>query len=54
MTAAALNSGYHVAYLIGAAPVGIAIVIALRAFRSEAPATAEAPISAEPAFSEGA
>ena len=35
-TANALNSGYHLAYLIGAALIGVAIVIALRAFRTEA------------------
>jgi predicted MFS family arabinose efflux permease len=51
-TAAALNSGYHLAYLIGAGLVGVAIVIALRAFRSEAAAGVEARIGAEPAYSE--
>jgi EmrB/QacA subfamily drug resistance transporter len=41
----ALNSGYHLAYLVGTALIGVAIVIALRAFRSEAPEAvhAEAP-----------
>jgi EmrB/QacA subfamily drug resistance transporter len=55
-TANALNSGYHLAYLIGAALIGIAIVVALRAFRSEATAevTAEAPFAAEPAYCEAA
>ena len=55
-TASALTSGYHLAYLIGSALIGVAIVIALRAFRSEAasPASAEAPIKAEPAYAEAA
>jgi len=55
-TAAALNSGYHLAYVIGALLVGAALVIALRAFRSEElAATAEpAPVSTEPAYSEAA
>jgi hypothetical protein len=59
-TANALNSGYHLAYLIGAALIGIAIVVALRAFRSEAAdeataeVTAEAPFAAEPAYCEAA
>ncbi len=53
-TAAALNSGYHVAYLIGAALVAIAIVTALTVLR---PATAGAPkedagTELEPAYSE--
>jgi EmrB/QacA subfamily drug resistance transporter len=55
-TANALNSGYHLAYLIGAALIGVAIVIALWAFRSEAAeeATADTPIAAEPAYAEAA
>jgi MFS family permease len=55
-TASALTSGYHLAYLIGSALIGVAIVIALRAFRSEAaaPASVEAPIKAEPAYAEAA
>ena len=53
-TASALNSGYHLAYLIGAALIGVAIVIALRAFREE-PAQAEVTgISQEPAYSNAA
>jgi EmrB/QacA subfamily drug resistance transporter len=52
-TAAALNSGFHLAYLVGAVLVGIAIVIAMRAFRSEAP-TPETAHSAEPAYVEAA
>jgi EmrB/QacA subfamily drug resistance transporter len=55
-TAAALNSGFHLAYLVGAGLIVVAIGIALRAFRSEdsaAPA-AEAPMAAEIAFPEAA
>jgi hypothetical protein len=54
-TAAALNSGYHLAYLIGAALIGIAIVVALRAFRSESPAAAKADQAisgAEPSYAD--
>ena len=62
--AAALNSGYHLAYLIGAVLVGLAIVAALVILRSE-PAEAGAHagseeadrhgdrIGSEPAYSEG-
>ena len=54
-TATALNSGYHLAYLIGAALIALAIVVALRAFRSEATAEAdEAPMAAELAYAEAA
>ena len=55
-TANALNSGYHLAFLIGAALIAIAIVVALWAFRSEAAdeATDEAPFAAEPAYAEAA
>jgi EmrB/QacA subfamily drug resistance transporter len=49
-TASALTAGYHVAYLVGAALIGVAIAIALRAFREE-PAQAEVMgIASEPAF----
>jgi MFS family permease len=58
-TASALNSGYHLAYLIGAALVAIAIVVALGVLRSETLATADEerdagarPTGAEPAYSE--
>jgi hypothetical protein len=34
-TASALNSGYHLAFLIGAALVGIAIVVAVRYLQPE-------------------
>src|SRR5919109_1612834 len=56
-TASALNSGYHLAYLVGAALVTVAIAVAVRALRSEAPATdhAEAePTRAEPAYADAA
>jgi EmrB/QacA subfamily drug resistance transporter len=49
--AAALNSGYHLAYLIGAALVGVAIVVAYWALR---PPAAESADAAEPAYSEAA
>jgi MFS family permease len=52
-TAEALNSGFHLAYVIGAALVGAAIVIAIRTFRSEPPAS-ETPLSTEPAPAEAA
>jgi len=54
--ASALNSGYHLAYLVGAALIGVALVVALRVFRAE-PATAvesEAAMAAEVAFPEAA
>ena len=40
-TAAALNAGYHLAYLIGAVAIAVAIVVAVAVVRSEAGATAE-------------
>jgi EmrB/QacA subfamily drug resistance transporter len=60
-TASALNSGYHLAYLIGAALVAVAIVVAAVVLRSE-PAgavteeddTGRARGAAEPAYSEAA
>jgi EmrB/QacA subfamily drug resistance transporter len=39
--ASALNSGYHFAYLVGAALVAVAFVVALRAFRWGVPEVAE-------------
>jgi EmrB/QacA subfamily drug resistance transporter len=54
-TASALNSGYHLAYLIGAALTLLAIVVAVVVLRSQPPAEAaeEAePRRAEPAYSE--
>jgi EmrB/QacA subfamily drug resistance transporter len=54
-TASALNSGYHLAYLVGAGLIGVAIAIALRAFRAEPAAeAAEAPRATEVAFPEAA
>ncbi len=60
-TASALNSGYHLAYLIGAALVAVAIVVALAVLRSETPAPAEEEadagaerIEAEPVYAEAA
>jgi EmrB/QacA subfamily drug resistance transporter len=60
--AAALNSGYHLAYLIGAALVVVAILVALVVVRSEAPAVAAEEESevedfadlAEPVYSKAA
>jgi EmrB/QacA subfamily drug resistance transporter len=49
--AVALNAGYHLAYLIGAALVGVAIVVALWVLR---PPSAEHAGAAEPAYSEAA
>jgi EmrB/QacA subfamily drug resistance transporter len=54
-TASALNSGYHLAYLIGAALVGIAVVAALVILRSEpkaAPDSAVERSDGEPAYAE--
>jgi EmrB/QacA subfamily drug resistance transporter len=54
--ASALNSGYHLAYLVGAALIGVALVVALRVFQTE-PATAtetDAPMATEVAFPEAA
>ena len=54
-TASALTSGYHLAYLVGAALIGVAIVIALAAFRSDAAAVREeSPGYTEPAYAEAA
>jgi MFS family permease len=57
--AAALNSGFHLAYLVGAALVGIALVVAVTVLRGGAPVMAmeEAEeageqTGAEPAYSE--
>jgi len=47
--AAALNSGYHLAYLIGAVLVAVGIVVAAKVLRSDAPAAAESA-SARPAL----
>ncbi len=60
-TAAALNAGYHLAYLIGAAAVAVAIVVAVVVVRSQTGAMAEdeanaeaGQTGAEPAYSEAA
>jgi EmrB/QacA subfamily drug resistance transporter len=57
--AAALNGGYHLAYLIGAALIGVALVVAVGLLRSPAAAHAPAhahgerePSGAQPALSE--
>ncbi len=52
--AAALNSGYHLAYLIGAGLVLVAIAVAVTVLRSEVPAAAAAPVTEVPAPAEGA
>jgi EmrB/QacA subfamily drug resistance transporter len=53
-TASALTSGFQLAYVIGAALIGVAILVALRAFREE-PAQAEVTqIASEPALSKAA
>jgi EmrB/QacA subfamily drug resistance transporter len=58
--AAALNSGFHLAYVVGAGLVGVALAIAIFVLRSEpAPAHAEQAMAEEgqqagaPAYSEG-
>jgi EmrB/QacA subfamily drug resistance transporter len=47
-TAAALNSGYHLAYLLGAVSVAIALVVAVTAFRSQDPASEYETAEARP------
>ena len=60
-TASALNSGYHLAYLIGAALVLVALVVSVAVLRWEAPAAANEEADAgtdesgtEPAYCEAA
>jgi EmrB/QacA subfamily drug resistance transporter len=53
-TAAALNAGYHLAYLVGVGLIGVALLIAMLVFRSEAATEAEAPLPAEGAYAEAA
>ena len=59
-TDAALNSGYHLAYLIGAALVAVALVVTVFVLRSEAPGEIEElereteRAGAEAAYSEAA
>jgi hypothetical protein len=60
--ASALNSGYHVAYLIGAGLVAIALTVAITVLRSpdmsemtaQEPSGGEEEASREPAYSEAA
>jgi MFS family permease len=58
--ATALNSGYHLAYLIGAALIAVALVVAVEGLRAErAPETSDAsrldpPIEELPAYDEAA
>jgi predicted MFS family arabinose efflux permease len=55
--AVALNGGYHLAYLIGAALVLVALVVAVTVLRSDGDEAAEAHpelVRAEPAYSEAA
>jgi EmrB/QacA subfamily drug resistance transporter len=57
--ASALNSGYHLAYLVGAALVAVALVVAVSVLRSPAPAMAgqsaeDRPGTAEAAYCEAA
>ena len=60
LNAAALNSGYHLAYLIGAALMVVAIGVALTVIkRDELPAAEESQgegeqVAAEPAYREAA
>ena len=51
-TAAALNSGFHLAYLIGAGLVAVALVVALLVLRPEEAPASEPAQSAEPAYGE--
>ena len=51
--AAALNAGYHLAYLVGAALVAVAILVALGVLRSQRAQDA-VPSRVEPAYSEAA
>jgi predicted MFS family arabinose efflux permease len=59
-TASALNSGYHLAYLVGVVLVGAAIVVAVTVLQSEEKAAEDhaesepGPGAAEPAYSEAA
>ncbi len=57
-TALALNSGYHLAYVVGAVLVVVAFVLAVTVLRSDSPQEAEdlgaVPVEAELAYSEAA
>ncbi len=53
----ALNSGYHLAYVIGAALVMLAILVAVVVLRADEPAEAQAEperIDTEPIYSQAA
>jgi MFS family permease len=50
--ASALNAGYHVAYLIGALLVAVAIVVAVTVLRPPLPAARQEHGQLEPAYSE--
>ena len=52
--ASALNAGFHLAYLLGAALIAVAVVVALVVLRSESPAAEPEgePARAQPAYSE--
>jgi hypothetical protein len=55
--AAALNAGYHLAFLVGAALVVVAVAVAVGALRApaaEAPAQDAKPAGAGPAYGEAA
>jgi hypothetical protein len=52
--AAALNGGYHLAYLVGAALTVAAIVVALVALRPAGAAAAAEPSAGEPAYADAA
>jgi MFS family permease len=52
--AAALNGGYHLAYLVGAVLVGVAIVVALVVLRSEKAAAHAESHAGEPAYADAA
>jgi EmrB/QacA subfamily drug resistance transporter len=49
-TVAALNEGYHVAYLVGAGLVVVAVAVAIATLRSPAPEAVAEPEPAEPAL----
>ena len=56
-TATALNSGFHLAYLIGAALVAVAMAVAVAVLRSGTASAGEAAdvgLELEPAYSEAA
>jgi MFS family permease len=52
-TASALNSGYHLAYLIGALLVAVAIVVAVRVLSADGHAEPE-PTIVEPGYADAA